>query len=62
MSKIYFPSRADVRERATAGRDKATPNGVFDRPRERPVRGLGGAQQAFRNIQKDIPETLLAYV
>ncbi len=40
----------------------ATPKDVFDWRRKRPVRGLGEPQQAFRNIQKDIPETLLAHV
>ncbi len=38
----------------------ATPSGVFNWQRERTVRGLGFPQPAFRNIQKDIPETLLA--
>lgn len=39
---------SDRRER------KATPSGVFDWKRERPVRGLGWSQPAFQNIQKDI--------
>ena len=39
----------------------ATPSGVFNWQRERSVRGLGFPQPAFRNIQKDISETLLAY-
>ncbi len=40
----------------------ATPKGVFDWQHKRPVWDLGEPQQAFRNIQKDIPETLLVYV
>lgn len=36
----------------------ATPSGVFNWWRERPVRGLGSPQPAFRDVQKDIPKTL----
>ena len=34
---------------------EATPQGVFDWVRKRPVRGLGFPQQAHRDVQKDIP-------
>ncbi len=39
----------------------ATPSGVFDWTQSDQSRAWGFSQPAFRNIQKDIPETLLAY-
>lgn len=48
-------SCADVQEGAATGRDKSHAEGVFDWTPVRPVRGLGGPQQAHRDSQKDIP-------
>ena len=47
---------SDRRER------KATPSGVFDWTQSGQSRAWGDPNQRFRNIQKDIPKTLLAYV
>ncbi len=47
---------SDQRER------KATPSGVFDWTQSGQSGAWGDPNQRFRNIQKDIPKTLLAYV
>lgn len=52
-------SRADVREQATNGSDKAVPTGTFDRLRKQPVRGLGLAPTSASGTEKDIPMTCL---
>ena len=41
---------------------KATPSGVFDWTQSGQSGAWGNPNQRFRNIQKDIPKTLLAYV
>jgi hypothetical protein len=41
---------------------KATPSGVFDWTPSGQSGVWGNPNQRFRNIQKDIPKTLLAYV
>ena len=59
MKKCLGSSRADVRERATNGSDKAVPSGTFDRTRKRAVRGLGLAPTSASGTEKDIPMTCL---
>ena len=53
-------SRVDVREEATKGSGKATPNDVFDWTQSGRSGAWGDPNQRFRNVQKDIPKTLLA--
>ena len=53
-------SCADVQERATNGSGKATPKGVFDRTRERTVRGLGYSPTSTSEYPKGYPDDLLA--
>ncbi|ANU45218.1 hypothetical protein ADH76_29610 [Enterocloster clostridioformis] len=48
--------------RRCSGAVKATPSGVFDWTQSGQSRAWGAPNQRFRNIQKDIPKTLLAYV
>ena len=51
-----------MQEGATEGSGKATPSGVFDWTQSGQSGAWGDPNQRFRNIQKDIPKTLLAYV
>ena len=52
-------SRADVREQATNGSEKAVPQGTFDRPLARSIRGLGYSPTSSSGTEKDIPMTCL---
>ena len=51
-----------MREGATNGSDKSHAEGVFDWTQSGQSGAWGDPNQRFRNIQKDIPKTLLAYV
>ena len=51
-----------MREGATNGSDKSHAEGVFDGTQSGQSGAWGDTNQRFRNIQKDIPKTLLAYV
>ena len=54
-------SCADVQEGATKGSGKTMPSGVFDWAQSGQSGAWEDPKQRFRNIQKDIPKTLLAY-